>query len=229
MDKSRRRFLKGIGYTAAAVGGGLPLLRALASPGGADHATRKTPSKQLGMVIDIRKCLPETVRHAATTACRREHNLPGHPDPRRVIKWIWSDEYKHAFPGRAHNRFSGVLGHQPVLVLCNHCTAPACVKVCPVGATWKRKLDGVVMMDMHRCIGCRYCVVACPYGARSFNWGFPRPNIQGQGREIVGTYPTRTKGVAEKCTFCSERIRAERDPACVEALRAVPGGEGAMT
>jgi len=69
------------------------------------------------------------------------------------------------------------------------------------------------MMDWHRCIGCRYCMAACPYGSRSFNWLDPRPHIP----RIDPDYPTRTKGVVEKCTFCEERLARGQAPACVEA------------
>jgi molybdopterin-containing oxidoreductase family iron-sulfur binding subunit len=68
------------------------------------------------------------------------------------------------------------------------------------------------MMDWHRCIGCRYCIVACPYGSRSFNWTDPRPHIPNMTTE----YPTRMRGVVEKCTFCEERVAKGRLPACVE-------------
>jgi molybdopterin-containing oxidoreductase family iron-sulfur binding subunit len=84
--------------------------------------------------------------------------------------------------------------------------------VCPVKATWKRE-DGIVMMDFHRCIGCRFCMSACPYGSRSFNWRDPRPYI----KETNPDFPTRTKGVVEKCNFCEERLREGLLPACVEA------------
>jgi len=86
------------------------------------------------------------------------------------------------------------------------------VRVCPTQATWKRD-DGIVDMDWHRCIGCRYCMAACPYGSRSFNWMDPRRYIQHPNAE----FPTRTKGVVEKCTFCTERLVAGRLPGCVEA------------
>ena len=99
-----------------------------------------------------------------------------------------------------------------MLVFCNHCDNPPCVRVCPTQATWKRD-DGIVMMDWHRCIGCRYCMAACPYGSRSFNWEDPRPHI----KEPNPDFPTRTKGVVEKCTFCDERLDKGQPPACVEA------------
>ena len=69
------------------------------------------------------------------------------------------------------------------------------------------------MMDWHRCIGCRYCILACPYGARSFNWRDPRPHI----KETNPDYPTRMRGVVEKCTFCEERLARGELPACVTA------------
>jgi molybdopterin-containing oxidoreductase family iron-sulfur binding subunit len=87
--------------------------------------------------------------------------------------------------------------------------------VCPTGATWKRD-DGVVMMDWHRCIGCRYCVAGCPYGSRSFNWRDPRPHID----ELNPDFPTRTRGVVEKCNFCEERLARGEPPACVAACKA---------
>jgi len=73
------------------------------------------------------------------------------------------------------------------------------------------------MFDMHRCIGCRYCMVACPYGSRSFNWQDPRhaPNLH----KPKSDYPTRTRGVVEKCNFCAERIDKGQIPACVEACK----------
>jgi molybdopterin-containing oxidoreductase family iron-sulfur binding subunit len=182
------------------------------------------------MVIDVKKCLKEELRRGCSEACKRAHNLPGDSESGREIKWIWTEEYQHAFPDQTHNNIAEELIGCPVLVLCNHCTNPACVKVCPTGATWKRKSDGIVMMDMHRCIGCRYCIVACPYGARSFNWRYPREYIKkDENGNLLTDYPTRTKGVVEKCTFCAERIRSGGNPvpACVEAANKVQ--EGAMT
>jgi molybdopterin-containing oxidoreductase family iron-sulfur binding subunit len=178
------------------------------------------------MVIDIKKCLREDVRRACTEACHRAHNVPDIPDADEEVKWIWSERYENAFPDQAHDYTAESLKEKPVLVLCNHCTNPPCVKVCPTHATWKREQDGIVMMDMHRCIGCRYCIAACPYGARSFNWRDPRPYIRGGARP---EFPTRTKGVVEKCNFCADRLRDGLEPACVVAAREAAGGEGALT
>ena len=99
-------------------------------------------------------------------------------------------------------------------VLCNHCENPPCVRVCPTKATFRRP-DGIVMMDYHRCIGCRLCMAACPYGARSMNFRDPRPFIT----KINPDFPTRTKGVVEKCNFCAERLAQGKLPACVLACR----------
>ena len=116
------------------------------------------------------------------------------------------------FPGQLDEFRGAELARRPVPALCNHCANPPCTRVCPTGATFKRA-DGIVVMDPHRCIGCRFCMAACPYGSRSFNWEDPRPHL----KKINPEYPTRTKGVVEKCTFCDERLAKGRAPACVEA------------
>jgi Fe-S-cluster-containing dehydrogenase component len=216
MDESRRRFMKLFG--GLGLGVGFPLFQTIA----AGNGNTKKATTQLGLIIDIEKCLNSTVRDACIAACRREHNLPQETNnPERTFKWIWTEDFASAFPDQSHERFPESLKKQPVLALCNHCSSPACTKVCPVKATWKRAEDGIVMMDMHRCIGCRYCMAACPYRARSFNWFYPRPDIKGASNPA---YPTRTKGVVEKCTFCVERIGLGREPACVEASKNVVRG-----
>jgi molybdopterin-containing oxidoreductase family iron-sulfur binding subunit len=101
-------------------------------------------------------------------------------------------------------------------VACQQCRNPPCVKVCPVKATWSEP-DGIVVVDYDHCIGCRCCMAACPYGARHFNWAEPElaaeevnPDMHFLGNRI------RPKGVVEKCTFCIQRVREGRYPACVE-------------
>jgi len=130
------------------------------------------------------------------------------------IKWVWKDSFANSFPEQENRLVESTLQGKSVLLLCNHCDNPPCVRVCPTQATWKRD-DGIVMMDYHRCIGCRYCMAACPYGSRSFNWKDPRPYIN----EVDDSYPTRTKGVVEKCDFCEERLARGDIPACVEACK----------
>jgi Fe-S-cluster-containing dehydrogenase component len=107
-------------------------------------------------------------------------------------------------------------GHFYMPVQCHQCANPPCVKVCPVKATWQEK-DGIVVVDYNWCIGCRYCMAACPYGARHFNWGEPTlPAAElNPTTHLLGNRP-RPKGVVEKCTFCIQRTRKGLYPACVE-------------
>jgi len=164
------------------------------------------------MAVDTAKCAKDANCTKCIAACHQVHNVPAMPDPRHEIHWIAKEPFERAFRGQ-EDEYSPTRS-APAMVLCNHCDNPACVRVCPTAATFKRP-DGIVAMDWHRCIGCRYCMAACPYGARSFNWLDPRPYIHNPNPE----FPTRTKGVVEKCTFCSERIGTGRPPACVEACQ----------
>jgi Fe-S-cluster-containing dehydrogenase component len=162
-----------------------------------------------GMAIDTRKCLKDEGCRLCMDACHRTHNVPTIPDRRREVKWVWKERFSKLFPSE---QTPAVLKDSFVPVLCNHCQNPPCTRVCPTGATFKRP-DGLVMMDEHRCIGCRYCMAACPYGSRSFNWSDPAPHIA----NVNLAYPRRTKGVVEKCTFCAERLIVGKAPLCVEA------------
>ncbi len=230
MGSDRRTFLKGLGATAIGVGGGASLIEAFRRATRFPAAQVAPPASQWAMVVDVEKCLNPGVRRAGVDACHREHNVPSIPDPQDEVRWIWTEAYEDAFPDQVHTRTPDAVREAPVLVLCNHCTHPPCVKVCPTGATWKRDSDGLVMMDMHRCIGCRYCMAACPYGSRSFNWRDPREFVEENDQgEPVSDYPTRSMGVVEKCSFCAERIRVGEQPACVEAVNRLPQGEGALT
>ena len=182
-------------------------------------------AKRWAMVVDMSKFKTDEDFQKTISACHNAHNVPdfrkpdGSPDKKLEVKWIWKTSYEHAFPGMESPYQSEHVKDMPFLVLCNHCTNPACVRVCPTKATYKLP-DGITMQDMHRCIGCRFCMAACPYGARSFNWVDPRtaPNL---AKELPNReYPTRTKGVVEKCTFCTERLSVGKIPACVEAAPA---------
>ena len=106
--------------------------------------------------------------------------------------------------------------HFYVPVACQQCEHSPCTKVCPVGATWKEP-DGIVVIDYDWCIGCRSCMAACPYGARHFNWADPAiPSDElNTNMHLLGNRP-RPRGVVEKCTFCIQRTREGRYPACVE-------------
>ncbi len=102
-------------------------------------------------------------------------------------------------------------------VQCQQCENPPCVRACPTQATWKEQ-DGIVVVDYNWCIGCRYCMAACPYGARHFNWTEPERKSEdiNPNTHYLGNRP-RFRGVVEKCTFCIQRTRKGRYPACVEA------------
>jgi molybdopterin-containing oxidoreductase family iron-sulfur binding subunit len=217
MDGSRRGFLKFAGLTALGAAGAAGTLRARPpSESEPVHSDAPTPSTvRWAMVIDLRKFASDN--HAlerCITACHEAHNVPDFgDDTKNEIKWLWAEDFETAFHSQEFHYLRQDLQGKPTLLLCNHCDNPPCTRVCPTQATWKREHDGIVMMDWHRCIGCRYCIVACPYGSRSFNWTDPRPFIEDPDPD----FPTRMRGVVEKCTFCEERLARGRQPACVEA------------
>ncbi len=165
-----------------------------------------------GMVIDLSKCRERNGCSACIHACNATHNIPQIANRAHEVKWLWTEPYATVFPSAQSDYAPQNVIDTVVPLLCNHCTDPPCTRVCPTQATWKRD-DGIVMMDWHRCIGCRYCIAACPYGSRSFNFEDPRPGIA----NINPDFPTRTKGVVEKCNFCEERLAHGLKPACVDA------------
>jgi len=176
---SRRDLLKVTGVAAAATIG----LRA------ANQAAASEPApsggRQWAMVIDQNKC---TGCGYCIMACRAHNNVSP--------EMTWNPVLE-----------AGQVGEKQVYLSrpCMQCAKAPCVDVCPVGASYHRP-DGIVMMDYDRCIGCRYCEVACPYGARSFNWKAfegPNPAVPEWGEPEV---PRRPRGVPEKCAFCYQRI-----------------------
>jgi [DsrC]-trisulfide reductase subunit O len=219
MDESRRGFLKVAGCALIGAGVTAPVGKAVASVISAKDASGALKAGRWAMVIDLKKCREKEGCTACLDACHIEHNVPKVNDPKKELKWIWKEPFKNVFPEESHRHQDKKVTMTPAVILCNHCERPPCVRVCPTQATWKRK-DGIVMMDMHRCIGCRYCITACPYGSRSFNWQDPRDFLD---MKNATDYPTRTKGVVEKCTFCTERLAKGLLPKCVEACNKVAG------
>ncbi len=203
---TRREFLQLLALSGFSLVVRADIVKAAASQG-------KLSDRKWAMVVDLSACSERDECTDCITACHRIHNVPQFTDVKRQIRWIWTSPYRKLFPDQTGPAPKGLQDKQ-ILALCNHCENPPCVAVCPTKATFKRG-DGIVIMDYHRCIGCRYCMAACPYGARSFNWQDPRPFI----RAIDKDYPTRTKGVVEKCNFCEERLVKGHIPACVEACK----------
>lgn len=200
---SRREFLAGAGAMAAAVAitPGVLLYRAAeARPPG----TPASPERRWGLLIDANKCTKDCT--ACVVACRTENGIESAGRPATDPAWIRKAALRDSETGREIS----------LPLLCQHCARPPCVDVCPTGASFKRA-DGIVLVDKHACIGCRYCMMACPYQARSF----VHETVTGQK-----PYAPRGKGTVEGCTFCVHRVDEGRTPACVEACKA--RAKGAM-
>jgi Fe-S-cluster-containing dehydrogenase component len=218
---ARRAFLRKIGGAAVAgcAGAGAAASLAQKAVAKSEPAAERGPvpdydwgAHRWGFGVDATKCIG-CLR--CVEACKKENDVPltSHHFRTWVERYVYlegedkpridsqQDPVNVAASGsereyRFANRYKGAKVEKAFFVpkLCNHCTHPACVQVCPVGATYKTK-DGVVVIDHEYCIGCRYCVQACPYGARFFN---------------------EEKGVTDKCTWCYHRITKGLQPACVE-------------
>lgn len=157
------------------------------------------------MAIDIDLC---TGCQACCVACKVENNLPNEIWWNRVL--TVGGETMDTPRGRFPN-----LSMQFLPVNCQHCENPACVKACPVGATYKREEDGIVVQDYDKCVGCRYCMVACPYsGVRQFNWKEPEYAIE-VAMGGAGVTPHQFNTVS-KCTFCIHRLARGEKPACID-------------
>ena len=216
MSINRRQFLRRAGLvTALGIGGSFVItgLRGKTVEAASEYetSTQALVAKHWAMVVDMSKFKSDEDFNRVIEACDSIHNIPNFHNPKDEIKWIWKDDYEHTFSGGENEYLTESFKKLPFTIMCNHCENPPCVKACPTGATFKRP-DGIVAMDYHRCIGCRFCMGACPFGARSFNFRDPRPFIN----SITPDYPTRTIGVVEKCNFCVERLSDGTMPACVE-------------
>ena len=215
MNNSRRSFLKVAGLSVFALSSGVAGLAnaAQVAPGRYERGANALHAKRWAMVIDTRAFKSAEEYKPIIEACHSFHNVPKIPG-KQEVKWMWLDNYDHAFPDDLSEHQKPSLLQAQFPLLCNHCTNPPCVRVCPTQATYKME-DGIVAMDYHRCIGCRFCMAGCPYGARSFNFMDPRKHLP---KEMPNpAFPTRMIGVVEKCTFCAERLAVGQMPACVAA------------
>ncbi len=200
IDSYRRKFLSGAavatGTVAAAVtiAPGILLREVQAKP--ADQPV--TDKVRWGMLIDTNK-LGDSGIDAMVTACKKEHGWGDDPDSNAAQQSQWIRKVKVTEKLTKHTT--------DLPVMCQHCETPPCVDVCPTGASMQRA-DGIVQVNKHVCIGCRYCMMACPYKARSF----VHETLIDQ---LPGT--PRGKGTVESCNMCVNRVDEGKKPACVEA------------
>jgi tetrathionate reductase subunit B len=201
-DQNRRQFLA-MGAGAVACLTIAPGVLLYTSAQGRAPDVPVTGKVRWGLLIDTSKCSADC--NACVAACNEENGLSGKVTE-TSSQWIRKIDLKDVRTGR---RLS-------LPMMCQHCAEPPCVDVCPTGASFKRA-DGIVLVDKHICIGCRYCMMACPYKARSL----VHENLTGQRPDVP-----RGKGTVESCTLCVQRVDRGGTPACVEACAAT--GNGAM-
>ncbi len=197
--KAARRALLGVaavGLAGIVLAPGVRLfeIAQAAVPATAPPGSRANPSVRWGMLIDSTQCT--TGCSDCVTACNTENGLSGGTQS-TDSQWIRKIEIKEIRTGKT----------QSLPMMCQHCAAPPCVDVCPTGASFKRA-DGIVLVDRHSCIGCRYCVMACPYKARSF----VHEPLERQKPDVP-----RGKGTVEGCTLCVHKVDRGESPACVSA------------
>jgi molybdopterin-containing oxidoreductase family iron-sulfur binding subunit len=195
-DQARRQFLALAGGAIATLTLA-PGVLLLAPAHGRAPAEPVTGKVRWGLLIDTTKCASGCTD--CVTACNQENGLSG--QTREIdAQWIRKIDLKDLRTGRQAS----------LPMMCQHCAAPPCVDVCPTGASFKRA-DGIVLVDKHICIGCRYCMMACPYKARSL----VHERVTGQNPDVP-----RGKGTVESCTLCVHRVDRGDIPACVEACTA---------
>jgi tetrathionate reductase subunit B len=200
-SQERRQFLS----TSAAVAGlalapGVMLYNIAQGKPAAEPASSAV---RWGMLVDTNQCHEGC--NDCVAACGTENGF-GHGTKETDSQWIRKIELKQVHTGQTKS----------VPVMCQHCEEPPCVDVCPTGASFKRA-DGIVLVDRHICIGCRYCMMACPYKARSF----VHEPITDQNPDVP-----RGIGCVESCTMCVHRVDRDQQPACVEACS--KAGHGAI-
>ena len=202
IDEGRRRLVGAAVVGALVLAPGVSLIAYAEADG--RRATGASSKRRWGLLIDTTKCKPSCT--ACVTACSSYNGWKneGRPTDPQWIRKVQVTDPKTGFS-------------RSVPVMCQHCANAPCVEVCPTGASFRRA-DGIVLVDRHICIGCRFCMMACPYKARSF----VSENLTEQK-----PWAPRGKGTVEGCTLCVPRIDAGKVPACVEAC-AREGG-GAMT
>ena len=157
---------------------------------------------RFGLAINTGRCIG---CHTCANACKMQNNVP--------MNMLWNRVLTEGC-----DIVDGAVGQYPNVtraylpVACQHCENPACLRVCPTGATHKDE-KGRVEIAYDKCIGCRTCMAACPYNARVFNWNEPRrdPDFNYGDKDV----PVRAKGVVEKCTLCKERTDRGDEPMCV--------------
>ena len=198
-DLDRRKFLgKALTTGAAAtVASGVVLVNVADAKAPEAEASSEV---RWGMLVDTAKC---TDCGDCVTACNDEHGLnPAEGESEKPLtdsKWIRMVKIEHKSTGKVTS----------LPMMCQHCENPPCVDVCPTGASFKRP-DNIVLVDKHICIGCRYCMMACPYKARSF----VHEAIENQVAEAP-----RGKGTVESCTMCMHLVDDDNNPACVDACK----------
>ncbi|MBI9056191.1 MAG: 4Fe-4S dicluster domain-containing protein [Labilibaculum sp.] len=163
-----------------------------------DRGREGIPGKKFVMVVDLAKC--KNARKCMK-ACQSAHQLK--PEMHHINVLEMDDPVRNSSY------------YMPKT--CQHCDNPPCVSVCPVDATFKRQ-DGIVLIDNERCIGCRFCVAACPYSARTFNWTEPKNSDQfAEVTYDMELNVPQKKGTVTKCAFSADRLRVGKLPYCVSA------------
>jgi molybdopterin-containing oxidoreductase family iron-sulfur binding subunit len=204
-DPTRRRFLSTVAAAAGVTLAPGVMLYGIIKPSTAKAKLLDAAASgdvRWGMLIDLNRCPDDC--NECVSACAKENGLQGHGRPETDAQWIRKVDLNDPATGLKKS----------LPVMCQHCAEPPCVDVCPTGASFKRA-DGIVLVDKHTCIGCRYCISACPYKARSFVH---------EALEDQKAHAPRGKGTVESCTMCVHRVDTDQQPACVEACNTTGGG-----